>query len=69
MLTILTALIVVSLGGFISFTTTGSIDTMSSEAAATINATASTFTLFIPVLVIIVLIVAVVCMVCCTRAF
>ena len=54
-----TALVVVSTGAMATFTITGSIDTMNSDAAQSLNATANTFTLFPVVLVIICAVVAI----------
>jgi len=53
----------------VGFTTTGAIDTMDSEAAQTINATATSFTIFAPVVLVIVALIVIGMIMLGTRAF
>jgi len=48
-----TALIVMSTGSMVVFTVTGSVDTMSSEAAETLNNTMTTYSIGLPALIIV----------------
>jgi len=63
------ALLIVSLGCMVGFTTTGAIDSMSSDAAQTINATATSFSIFAPVAIVIVALIIVGMIMLGTRAF
>ena len=49
----ITALLLVCTGGMATFTISGSVDTMSSDAAMSLNSTASTFTVLPVVLIVI----------------
>ena len=56
-----TALVVVSTGSMASFTITGSIDGMDSDAAISLNTTANTFT-SLPLVLVVVCVIAIVVM-------
>ena len=53
----------------VGFTTTGAVDTMSSDAAQTINATATSFSVFVPVTVLLVVLIIIGMVMLGNRAF
>ena len=63
------ALVVVSVGCMVGFTTTGAIDTMDSEAAMSLNATATSFQVLPVILIVVVAIVIVMMLNLSRRAF
>ena len=56
------ALLIVSIGSMVTFQVTGAVDTMSSDAAQSLNTTCTSYTV-LPVILIVIVAIAVVCMV------